>query len=176
MSLCSLLLSLEAPNDVQSVAYNSHTHSSKISDQTARMRRLVCVFAGRPHHIVGYSHVATHCCDLSITQDGLRCWKNGIYNNGPQREKTCLRGFSNNTGAYQPAQTDQRLCYSLFGKYHVNLVQVNFQFFYLISVAEETGLKIALSITRQIFSRRGPFTLLMIQDSGKQSRALWSSW
>ena len=24
-------------------------------------------------------------------------------NNGPQREKTCLRGFANNTGAYQPA-------------------------------------------------------------------------
>ena len=32
---------------------------------------------------------------------------------GPRREKTCLRGFANNTGADQPAhpQSDQRLCY-----------------------------------------------------------------
>ena len=26
-----------------------------------------------------------------------------IYNNGPRREKTCLRKFANNTGADQPA-------------------------------------------------------------------------
>ena len=26
-----------------------------------------------------------------------------LHNNGPQREKTCLRGFANNTGADQPA-------------------------------------------------------------------------
>ena len=38
---------------------------------------------------------------------------------GPRREKTCLRGFANNTRADQPAQSDQRLCYSLFGKYHI---------------------------------------------------------
>ena len=38
---------------------------------------------------------------------------------GPRLEKTCLRGFVNNTGADQPAhpQSDQRLCYSLFGKF-----------------------------------------------------------
>ena len=28
---------------------------------------------------------------------------NKIYINGPRREKTCLRGFANNTGADQPA-------------------------------------------------------------------------
>ena len=40
---------------------------------------------------------------------------------GPHREKTCHPGFANNTGADQPAhpQSDQRLCYSLFGKYHI---------------------------------------------------------
>ena len=48
---------------------------------------------------------------------------------GPRREKACLWGLANNTGADQPAhprslisaacasaQSDQRLCYSLFGK------------------------------------------------------------
>ena len=40
---------------------------------------------------------------------------------GPQREKTCPRKFANHKGADQP---DQRLCYSLIGKYHnLNLLQ-----------------------------------------------------
>ena len=34
---------------------------------------------------------------------------------GPQREKICLWRFANNTSA----QSDQRLCYSLIGKYHI---------------------------------------------------------
>ena len=29
--------------------------------------------------------------------------------NGPRRNKTCLRGFANNKGPDQPAQTDQHL-------------------------------------------------------------------
>ena len=42
-SLCSLLLSLETPNDVHSVAQHSYNMqaTSKGSDQTARMRRLI---------------------------------------------------------------------------------------------------------------------------------------
>ena len=54
-SLCSLLLSLETPNDVHSVALHSYNiqATSKGSDQTARMRRLVLAFAGRTYHIVG---------------------------------------------------------------------------------------------------------------------------
>ena len=36
---------------------------------------------------------------------------------GPWREKTCLQGFANNTGSDQSAQSEQRLCYLLFGKY-----------------------------------------------------------
>ena len=51
-SLCSLLWSLETPNGVQSVAQNSQT-TSKGSDQTARMRRLIWAFTGRTYHIVG---------------------------------------------------------------------------------------------------------------------------
>ena len=38
---------------------------------------------------------------------------------GPCLEKTCLWGFVNNKGADQPAKSDQRLCYSLFGKYQI---------------------------------------------------------
>ena len=43
MSLCSLLLSLETPNDVQSVAkhsFNIHATSTG-SDHTVHMRRLI---------------------------------------------------------------------------------------------------------------------------------------
>ena len=50
MSLCSLLLSIEISNDVQSCHIQA---TSKGSDQTARMRRLVLAFAGRIYHIVG---------------------------------------------------------------------------------------------------------------------------
>ena len=40
---------------------------------------------------------------------------------GPRLEKTCLRGFAKQQRrrpACATAQPDQRLCYSLFGKYH----------------------------------------------------------
>ena len=42
-SLCSLLLSLETPNSVQSVAKQAKNTQATIkgSDQTARMRRLI---------------------------------------------------------------------------------------------------------------------------------------
>ena len=49
-----------------------------------------------------------------------------LFLNGPQRGKTCLRGFANNTGA---DQSDLGLCYSRFLKVsYVNLLQVKFQF------------------------------------------------
>ena len=38
--------------------------------------------------------------------------------NGPGREKTCLRGFENNTGADQLAHP--RSLISAFGKYHMS--------------------------------------------------------
>ena len=40
------------------------------------------------------------------------------------------------------AQSDQHLCYSLIGKYFLDLLQAKFQF--LVFVAEETGLSLAL--------------------------------
>ena len=50
MSLCSLLLSLETANDVQSVALYSQNiqATSKGCDQT-----VICGFAGRTYHTVG---------------------------------------------------------------------------------------------------------------------------
>ena len=52
----------------------------------------------------------------------IRPWKPDLY--WPRREKTCrLRGFANNRDRRRPAcasaQSDQRLCYSLFGKFHM---------------------------------------------------------
>ena len=41
---------------------------------------------------------------------------------GPRREKTCLLGCVNNKDADQPAgMSDQRLCYSLIGKYKYHI-------------------------------------------------------
>ena len=42
--------------------------------------------------------------------------------NGPRREKTCLRGFTNNTGADQPAHPrslTSAFVIRFFGKYHM---------------------------------------------------------
>ena len=53
------------------------------------------------------------------------------YTIGPRREKTCLRGFAKKhrrRPACASAQSDQRLCYSLFGNSYVKFLQVNFQF------------------------------------------------
>ena len=52
---------------------------------------------------------------------------------------TCLWGFVNNKGADQPAQSDKRSCYSLFGKYYIiSKVATNkILIFQLVSVAEE---------------------------------------
>ena len=69
---------------------------------------------------------------------------------GPRREKTCLRGFANNTGADQPAHPRSlisafviRLMKSIICKLAIGEIS----FFQLVSVAEETGLKLALSET-----------------------------
>ena len=66
---------------------------------------------------------------------------------GPRREKTCLRRFANNTGADQPAHPrslisafvirflERTICKPAIGEISI---------FLLVSVAEETGLKLAL--------------------------------
>ena len=70
--------------------------------------------------------------------------------NGPRREKTCLRGLANNTGADQPAHL--RSLISAFGIHFMEsiickLATGEISMFQLASVAEETGLKLVLSET-----------------------------
>ena len=66
---------------------------------------------------------------------------------GPRREKTCLGGFANNTGADQPAHT-RSLISAFVIRYLestvVKLAPCKIIFFYLISKAKETGLSLAL--------------------------------
>ena len=58
-------------------------------------------------------------------------------------------GIANNKGADQPAQSDQHLCYSLSEKYISQACfMLNF-IFWLVSVAEETGLSLALLKTQK---------------------------
>ena len=69
---------------------------------------------------------------------------------GPRREKTCLRGFENNTGEDQPAHPR-----SLISAFVICFLQriisqhaaSEISIFYLVSVAEQTGLCLALSDT-----------------------------
>ena len=69
---------------------------------------------------------------------------------GPRREKTCLRGVANNTGADQPAHARSlisafviRFLESVISRLATNEIS----HFYIVCVAEETGLKIALTET-----------------------------
>ena len=59
------------------------------------------------------------------------------------------------------AQTDQRLCYAVFGKYHnVNLIRVKFKF---SSWSQKLRRKVSNSLCRQprrqVFSRRAPHNI-----------------
>ena len=71
-----------------------------------------------------------------------------IYIIGPQREKTCLRGLANNTGADQPAHPRSlisafviRVLESTISKLATSEISV----FKLVSVASTTGFSLALS-------------------------------
>ena len=69
---------------------------------------------------------------------------------GPRREKTCLRGFANNTGADQPAHPSSLISTFVIRFLEIilrKLVTGEISSFLLVSVAEETGLKLALSDT-----------------------------
>ena len=67
---------------------------------------------------------------------------------GPRREKTCLRGFAYNTGADQPAHSR-----SLISAFVIRFLESTvcklttgkISFFYLVSVAENTGLNLTFS-------------------------------
>ena len=69
---------------------------------------------------------------------------------GPRREKICLRGDANNTGADQPAQLRSlisafviRFLENIISKRATNEISI----FLLVSVAEEIGLSHAFSET-----------------------------
>ena len=111
---------------------------------------------------------------------------------GPRHEKTCLRGFANNKGADQPAHP-----YRLISAFAVHfllsiisrLAASEISIFSLVSVAEETGLSLALWQTPedrfsrneahlrtirsllQSISKLGPiFTSLKVQHSYSKTR------
>ena len=67
------------------------------------------------------SDLGLHCLPMSHKKDArlIRVNLNRLY--GPQREKTCLPGVCEHRHrpACASAQSDQCLCYSLFGKYHM---------------------------------------------------------
>ena len=69
---------------------------------------------------------------------------------GPRREKTCLRGFANNTGADQPAHLRSLISTfvihfleSIISKLAISEISI----FHLVPVAEQSGLSLALSET-----------------------------
>ena len=77
-----------------------------------------------------------------------RMWR--TFTDGQRREKTCLRGFANNTGADQPAHPR-----SLISTFVICFLQITIcklatselSIYQLVSVDDETGLKLSLSET-----------------------------
>ena len=63
----------------------------------------------------------------------------------PHREKTCLWGFANNTGPDQPANSCSPI--SFLESIICKLATSDISIFQLVSVAQQTGLKLALSET-----------------------------
>ena len=103
--------------------------NDKGSDQTKMMLSMVCTFVVCMRQSQGFLQWGTFnqiwflffdlntnllSFFLSVSSKG-----SGENVHGTRREKTGLLGFANNKGAGQPAQTDQRLCYSLFVEYHI---------------------------------------------------------
>ena len=83
----------------------------------------------------------------------IRYYRNSSkHNNGPRREKTCLRGVANNTGADQPAHPRCLISAFVIRVLESNiskLATIEISVFWLVSVAEETGFSLALSETRK---------------------------
>ena len=86
-----------------------------------------------------------------ISQAKLAITQNYIILMGLNARKLVF-GVANNKGTKQPAhlQSDHHLCYSLIGKFISKLATSEISIFYLVSVAEETGLRLTLlAITRR---------------------------
>ena len=70
--------------------------------------------------------------------------------NGPRRQKTCLQGFGNNTGADQPAHMRSLIRAFVIRFQEKNICRLatdEISIFWLVSIAEESVLKLALSET-----------------------------
>ena len=70
----------------------------------------------------------------------------------PRRQKTCLRGFANNKGSDQPAHPRSLISAFVIRYSESNICKPatgELSIIYLVSVAEETGLKLALSVTQK---------------------------
>ena len=68
-------------------------------------------------------------------------WAPVLVSDGPRREKTCLQGFANNTGADQPAHPHNLISAFVIRLYIISgLAAGEILIFKLISVAEETDL------------------------------------
>ena len=68
-------------------------------------------------------------------------WAPELVSDGPRREKTCLQGFANNTGADQPAHPHSLISAFVIRLYIISGLAVGeILIFKLISVAEETDL------------------------------------
>ena len=95
------------------------------SDQPAHLRCLISVVDGRSMASQG-SNVSSSGklrlwsgCGDAQTDLNFPCTHMSTCT-WAQHEKPCLRIFANNKGADQPsAQSDQRLCYLLIGKYPI---------------------------------------------------------
>ena len=69
---------------------------------------------------------------------------------GSQREKTCLRGFANNTGAdmlAHPRILISAFVFRFLASIICKLATDEISIFWLVNVAKDTGLKLALSDT-----------------------------
>ena len=102
---------------------------------------------------------------------------------GPRREKTCLWKFANNKGAYQPAYPCSLISVfviSLLESIISRLATSEILIFYLVTVAEETGLCVTLSetlktgylVTRPIFTTLHQIPATKIDEKLRQELVL----
>ena len=69
-----------------------------------------------------------------------------VFSFWPRREKPWLWGFANNTGADQPwhpSSLNSAFVICVLESIRYNVVTIEILIFYLVSIAEETGLKLA---------------------------------
>ena len=82
---------------------------------------------------------------------------------GPIRKKACLWVFAKNAGADQPVHPHSLIRAVVIQNTISRIATCEISIFYLVSVAEQTGLKLALSETpKTTFGRRGPYKMIII--------------